>query len=392
MVMLAIIILGAAFLVWLEAPIYAIKRFNFANDKEKSEAEDSYRKTIGQAIGAIAVIATFAWTFIKDSDTIEQAHKQFAAQNDQFKEQQDQARRQFANQQFIAAATLLKDDSVGPRVARIYGLRQVAADQKDYLSPAIYAALGFIKRPGSKQPAYSKDTGWPSVHADTQSAIELVAKLDSDRTVKINFDEAYLVRADFSIEPNTNAFKGGSFQGATLYGSNFSGIELTGAKFNGSYMTDWEAYGDRWDWVKANAQEYANTRLHYVMNFTEAQLVEAGFDNTNVGGGIFDGACLSEAKFWKSDLSRASFKGASLGKTASCEPKGGKAHFFEATLIDANFDGVDVGEVSFEGANLTRTHFRKALNVDHAKFGGACGDGTEFPSSVQIRLAKCGGS
>ena len=276
---------------------------------------------------------------------------------------------------------------VGPRVAGIYGLRQVATDQTDYLSPAIHAALGLIKHPGSEQPKYDKDAGWPSIHPDTQSAIALVAELDTGRKVKVDLDEAYLVRADFSIEPNTNAFRQSSFQGAILYAANFSGIELTGAKFNGSYMTDWESYGDRWNGITPD--QYANTRLHYVMNFTEAQLVDAGFDNTNAGGGIFDRACLAGAKFWQSDLSRASFKGASLGMTGSCEPLGRKAHFYQATLIEADFDGVDVGDVSFEQANLTRTHFQKALNVDKAKFGGACGEGTEFPPSVLIAFEKC---
>jgi hypothetical protein len=116
----------------------AIRRFAFATDKDRAKAEDGYRKTVDTAIGAIAIIVTFAWTFYKDSDTLSQAHAQFA------------------NQQFIGAATLLKEDSVGPRVAEISGLRQVATDRAEYRSSVIYATLGFIKSPGAKSPGPNK--------------------------------------------------------------------------------------------------------------------------------------------------------------------------------------------------------------------------------------------
>jgi uncharacterized protein YjbI with pentapeptide repeats len=76
------------------------------------------------------------------------------------------------------------------------------------------------------------------------------------------------------------------------------------------------------------------------------------------------------------------------GLTETCDPKGRKAHFYEATLIDANFEGADVSGVSFEKAILTRTHFAKALNVEKAKFAGACGNDTEFPPTSQIMLPR----
>jgi uncharacterized protein YjbI with pentapeptide repeats len=151
-------------------------------------------------------------------------------------------------------------------------------------------------------------------------------------------------------------------------------------------MADREAYGARWDGL--SSEDYKKTREGYVVDFTGAQLIGAGFNHAQVGGGMFDNSCLGGAGFWKSDLSRASFKNANLGHTATCDPDN-KAHFWEATLIDANFEGVDVSGVNFGRADLTRTNFAKALNVEKAEFAEACGSDTEFPPSSQITLPRC---
>jgi uncharacterized protein YjbI with pentapeptide repeats len=350
-----IICLATALLIWLIAPVLAIRRFGLATPKEKADTEDNYRKTIGTAIGAIAIIVTFAWTFYKDSDTLSQAHAQFA------------------NQQFISAATLLKEDSVGPRVAGVSGLRQVATDRAEYRSPVINATLGFIKSPGSKSPGPNDDheSGWRPIQADIQSAIALLSALDSDHNITVDLDQAYLVRANFSKQPDNNAFAEGSFQGATLYGANFSGVNLTNAKFGGSYMADWESYGKSW---RGPGDDYDNTRWLNVVDFRRARLVNANFDHASPAGAFFDNACLAGTGFWISDLSRASFKSASLGKTPSCESANGTAYFYQSVRIDADFEGVDVTDVNFEGSNLTRTHLAKALNVEKARYGGACSD------------------
>jgi uncharacterized protein YjbI with pentapeptide repeats len=370
-VMVVIIIcLGAVLLIWVFAPVVATRRFALATPKEKADTEDNYRKTIGTAIGAIAIIITFAWTFYKDSDTLSQAHAQFA------------------NQQFISAATLLKEDSVGPRVAGVSGLRQVATDRDEYRSPVIYATLGFIKSPGSKSPGPNDDheNGWRPIQADIQSAIALLSALDSDHNITVDLDQAYLVRANFSKQPDNNAFAEGSFQGATLYGANFSGVNLTNAQFGGSYMADWESYGKSW---RGPGDDYDNTRWLNDVDFRRARLVNANFDHASPAGAFFDNACLAGTGFWISDLSRASFKSASLGKTPSCESANGTAYFYQSVLIDADFEGVDVTDVNFEGSNLTRTHLAKALNVEKARYGGACSDQADFPPMIKLTLPPC---
>jgi uncharacterized protein YjbI with pentapeptide repeats len=380
--------LTVTFLVWWYIPILAVKRFNLTNGKERAELEDDYRKTISQAIGAIAVIATFVWTFVKDRETISQTREQLDNQAKQFSEQQKQAANQFANQQFIAAAALLKESAVGTRMAGLYSIEQIAKSQPEYRVPSAYAALGFIKSPVSLPHKDDKDTEWSPIGADTQSAIGVLASLNGDHRISVDLQGAYLVRGNFVCSQICTAFTGANFQNARLYGANLSSLNLTGAKFDGSYMADWEAYADKWKTLSPD--DYENTRQDYVVNFNNSMMINTGFDHVNMGGVTFENACLAGARFWLADLSRATFKGASLGNNAGCDFSGKKAHFYQATLIDAEFDGVDVGGVNFGHANLSGTNFTKALNVETAVFDGACGDDrTKFPASTGIAIAKC---
>jgi len=151
---LVLVGLFAAFLVWWFVPPYVVNRFGITDTKDKADVTDNYRKTLGQALGAIALIATFAWTFYKDRETIDLSRAQFKTQTDQFLEQQQQARDQFVNQQFIAASGLLKEKSVSTRIAALYAIEQIAESKEAsdgrnrYLIPAIRAAIGFIMSSG----------------------------------------------------------------------------------------------------------------------------------------------------------------------------------------------------------------------------------------------------
>ena len=68
---IGLIFLVLALLIWALAPIWIVKRFSITEPRERADVEDNYRKTVGQAIGAVALIVTFAWTFYKDREAIE---------------------------------------------------------------------------------------------------------------------------------------------------------------------------------------------------------------------------------------------------------------------------------------------------------------------------------
>jgi len=383
----------AAYAVWWFVPPCIVNRFGITDIKDKADVTDNYRKTIGQALGAIVLIATFAWTFYKDREAIDLSRAQFKTQTDQFFEQQRQARDQFINQQFIAASGLLKEKSVSTRIAALYAIEQIAESKQAsdgrnrYLIPAIRAAIGFIMSIGD-----ASQSGNPIDHpiqGDAQSAISILANLNLNHQIDVDLRKSYLVGGDFRLR-DTKAFVVANFQGARLYGANFSGLDLTGAKFDGSYMADWEAYGTEWEKKIANPDDYENTRQDYTVNFASATLKDAGFDHVGMGGASFIESCLAGARFYETDLSRALFKNANLGNTANCDLKGKKAHFYKARLIEADFSGVDVAEVNFAQTKLAKARFMNAINVDRANFEGACIDEkTELPASILKDLQRC---
>lgn len=380
----------AAFLVWWIAPIFVVRRFTLANDKDRADLEDSYRKTMGQAIGAIAVIATFAWTLIKDRETIAQTHAQLNNQTSQFAETQQQATNQFANQQFIAAAGLLNQTAIGTHIAGLYAMQQIAEAQPgQYLVPATRSIVGFIKSSTASIKKQS-DQDWSPVDPAVQSAISILAMLNRGvgHHIDVDLHGVYLVQGNFTCPKPCSAFVGANFQGAKLYGANLSELDLTGVKFDGAFMADWEAYGEKWSEIKT--EDYENTRQEYVVNFNNSTLTNAGFDHVNMGGAALENTCLAGTRFWATDLSRASFKGANLGGRSECNFKEKRAHFYQATLIEADFDDVDIADVNFAMTRLSKADFSKAINADKANFDGACGDDkTKFPPLLKITLAQC---
>src|SRR5258705_905391 len=73
-------------------PIRVSKRFFFREQTDRADVEDNFRKTFAQVLGGAALIATFSYTIFKDSETL------------------DQAKRQFSLLQFIEASKRLNED------------------------------------------------------------------------------------------------------------------------------------------------------------------------------------------------------------------------------------------------------------------------------------------
>jgi uncharacterized protein YjbI with pentapeptide repeats len=421
-----------AAVVWWLVPIYLVEGLDITESKDRADTIDNYRKTIGQAFAAFALIVTFAWTMYKDRETIDLSRFQFRTQQ--------------ANQQFISAAQLLKETSVSTRIAGLYAIEQIATsklgegysqtteensegtsrDSKEqakgnlYLTPAIRAAIGFIKSSDghakdastAERPTVNPVLAVPvdlttcsrtqnsaknappiehPISADTQSAIEILARMNRAGKVTVDLRRSYLVRAQFT-ETSSKAFVGAHFDAAKLYGAYMGGgLDLTGAAFGGSFMADWEAYGpEDWEWVKDNREFYDQTRAEHVVNFSNSTLRSAGFQNMNMAGAILDDACLQGAEFYHVDLSRASLQRAKLGGADEKCAGEKKAHFYKSVLIDADFSEVDVGDVNFDCTILSGANFETALNVDKASFKNACTDQKPiFPASFTTTFPTC---
>jgi uncharacterized protein YjbI with pentapeptide repeats len=351
------IALGAVFLiVCYTIPQQFAKIDIQTTPRDRADVEDAYRKTLAQALGGFALVVTFAWTFLKDGETL------------------DQARQQLANQQFVEGAKLLKEDNIGTSAAGVHALGQVAITRPEFQSAVVDSLVSFIKS-GKALKSHDQiavpDGAPGTIPANIQAAVSVLATRNQSSGEQIDLYGAYLVRAKFSVaeEKKRAAFSSANFQGATLYGAVFHDLDLSNAAFDGSRMSDWEAFST-WTAGTPTESAYIDAKHLFTVNFEGAKLINAGFDNVWMGGANLRSTNLKGAGFWKADLSRADLTKAIIGPT---DPKQG-THFNDATLTDSIFAETDLEGVRFVKAKLHGTDFRGAKNVDKADFTDACSD------------------
>src|SRR5262245_49843745 len=206
--------LAAVFIVaCYTIPQRLIRSYTFATDKEKADAVDAYRKTLAQVLGGFALVVTFAWTFLKDSQTL------------------DQGRLQLANQQFSEGARLLKESDIGASAAGVRTLGQVAGARPEFEPLVTDILVSFIKG-GKAQKAKDQDpfpNGAPAtIPANVQAAIAMLASRPQNDGSQINLYGTYLVRAKFSVTDRNRlgAFRGANFEAAILHGAEFRDLDL----------------------------------------------------------------------------------------------------------------------------------------------------------------------
>lgn len=201
------------------------------------DAVDNSRKTLAQVFGGAAIILTFAWSFSKDSETLEQA------------------RQQTANQQYLSSAQMLSDsNAVATRSAGIFSMGKVASVRTEYHMPVRDALAAFLSTRSALMLRERMDRP-TRVEADVQAAIEVLGRRDrrnDDRSRMLNLEQNYLVGANFY---RLNGFQGVSFQRAFLPGANFRYADLSEARFDGASMSDWQGYGPQ-AWRNEIASEY----------------------------------------------------------------------------------------------------------------------------------------
>jgi uncharacterized protein YjbI with pentapeptide repeats len=348
-------------------PQWLTQSYTFATAKEKADAVDAYRKTLAQVLGGFALVVTFAWTVLKDGQTL------------------DQGRLQLANQQFIEGAKLLKESDVGASAAGVHALGQVAIARLEFEPLVTDTLVSFIKS-GQPQKAQNHEpfpNGAPAtIPANVQAAIAVLASRPQNDGSQIDLYGAYLVRAKFSVadRSRSGAFRGVNFEAAILHGAEFHDLDLSNARFGGSFMADWLAYAPTWTEATPQDRTYSENLKHlFTVNFQNAILTNVNFDNTMMGGANLKGANLKDASLWQTNLSRAD-----LTKAVNLPT------FDGAILTDAIFAGTDLADVEFFKAKLHGTNFKGARNVNRAIFHDVCSDRDPlFDPGVEKKFPSC---
>lgn len=292
-IILAALAAFSAFIaICLLLPLRMTREWTFPN--AQFDAVDNSRKTLAQVFGGAAIILTFAWSFSKDSETLEQA------------------RQQTANQQYLSSAQMLSDsNAVATRSAGIFSMGKVASVRTEYHMPVRDALAAFLSTRSALMLRERMDRP-TRVEADVQAAIEVLGRRDrrnDDRSRMLNLEQNYLVGANFY---RLNGFQGVSFQRAFLPGANFRYADLSEARFDGASMSDWQGYGPQaWRNEIASERRWEEWEKYlFIANFEGARLVGASFTGADLSGAKFTSADLTRADFRRANLSRADFTGA----------------------------------------------------------------------------------
>ena len=155
----AIGLLPAVWLAWwlwwkLPKREVAKLRHSIRNPKDREDVEDTLRKTIGQALGAVAVLVGAGFALAQFLEQRETAQKQIAVSQEQVKISQQQAQAShdlLISNQIAKGFEQLGSDKIEVRLGGIYALEGILQMQPpdkispDYRQPVLEALCAFVR-------------------------------------------------------------------------------------------------------------------------------------------------------------------------------------------------------------------------------------------------------
>ncbi len=197
-------------------------------------------------------------------------------------------------------------------------------------------------------------TGATITNSSFSEANLIGARFDSATITDSKFSGATLTDANFENAVIGDSSGKVSFQGADLTDANFTNAEITSSNFNSSNTTN------------ITRDSEGNIVDQYTYSLT-----------TNLSGGLFTGATITDSTFSGATLTGANFKNAKITKVGF----DASASYGTTNLLSATFSGVTITDSSFSGASLTGANFDFATLVN-AELRSATLTGANFENAV----------
>jgi uncharacterized protein YjbI with pentapeptide repeats len=242
----AVLALWGIWWLWWRFPKWQMRSVTASNPKERADIEDNFRKTIGQALGGIAVLIGAAFAYLQFTQQQQATQAQLQSQHDLL----------ISNQVAKGFEQLAGRETV-MRLGGIYSLEGVMNTSSDYHQPVLEALCAFVrdstigKVVNDQGPATDvqaaltvigrrKLTGSTELvalpmdlrKANIPGAILLKAHLEDAGFGEAHLEEAYLVAAH--LEGAT--FPGTHLDHAALVNAHLEGAFLRGAHLDGAYL------------------------------------------------------------------------------------------------------------------------------------------------------------
>ena len=318
-------------------PYYQVAHFNITNPKDLADAENSYRATLAQIFGgvAIAVGIYYTWRRITIAEEDLKATKEGQI-TERFTRAVDQ----------LGATDKDGNPAIEIRLGGIYALERISNEsEKDYW-PIIEILTAYVRKNSIK----SEVSEGRKISLDIQAILTVIARrkncFNNGESIPLNLQGTCLQNADM---------RGAHLEEAHLEGANLNGARLEEANLNGAHLEG--AHLEKTNLNRAHIEK-ANLYGAYLkgaylnwVHFNDANLYEVHLEDANLYETHLEGASLAAAYLEGAKLIEAHLEGAHLQR----------AHLQRASLLDAHLEGADLEGANLTGANLT------GANLEHAE-------------------------
>jgi uncharacterized protein YjbI with pentapeptide repeats len=292
---------AAALLIWLWwwVPKWQMRSVTAGDPKARADIEDNFRKTVGQALGGIAVLIGAGMVYDGTQQTLLVSRRSLEASDKQSQRNLEASRALLISQQVSKGfQDLGNKDAIMVRLGGIYGLEGVMSTSEQYHQPVLEALCAFV-RDGTigmivndRGPATDIQAALAVIGRRIQAALALgVIERRAERPGLVNLSGANirgvaLLRANLSGADLHGAnlstadlgeanLRGTDLHGANLRGANLSNVLLFEANLEGADLSNvllFEANLEGVDLINANLSD---ANLRYALHLTQAQLEKA---------------------------------------------------------------------------------------------------------------------
>ena len=296
----ALVLVAAIWWLWWRLPRRQVTRLSIQipDPKARADAEDNFRKTVGQALGGVAVLIGAGVAYL------------------QFTQQQQASHDLLISNQVSKGFEQLAGKETAMRLGGIYALEGVMNTSEQYHRSVLEALCAFV-RDGTIGKTVNEDG--PAI--DIQAALTVIGRRKApEGLVQMDLAAANIPKADLRSAHLYDAIlTRANLRRANLIDANLTDANLIGADLRGAYLIDADLRG-----AYLNGADLRGAYLNGA-NLTDANRILNG--DANLIGANLSGADLSEAKLNQIQLNGSCGtdarlpKGLTLPKGPTLEPQ-----------------------------------------------------------------------
>ena len=312
--LICIIAIVTAVVLLIALPYWRVAQFGITDPKDLAEMENSYRTTLAQILGGIAVGIGiyFAWGNLTT------------------------AREGQITERFTRAVNQLGNEKMEIRLGGIYALERIANESKKDYWPIMEIMTTYVRE---NSPVINDDLEVEVTGNQNEATLNTKVKAEIQAILTVIGRRKHYSRETFGLDLHGTCLRKADLK------VHFEGVNLQGAELQ-----------------KANLIE---------AHFEKAFLNKAHLEGAELLDAHFEEAFLEKAHLEKAVLCGAHFEGAELLDAHFEEAFLEKAHLEGANLMNAHLEGAFLEEAHLEGAYLINTHL-EGTHLEMAHLEGAC--------------------